>query len=80
MNLTEARQLVVDALRHVAPEIDVEGLDDGAPLQDAAELDSLDFLNLVAAMSARSGLEKPERDYPSLATLGGCVTYVARHA
>jgi len=37
----------------------------------------MDFLNLVTAVSEATGVDIPERDYPLVATLSGCVTYVA---
>jgi len=46
-------------------------------MQEALDLDSIDFLNLVIALHERTGLEIPEKDYPQLATLDGCVAYLA---
>ncbi len=37
----------------------------------------MDFLNLVAALHEETGIDVPERDYPSLATVAGFVAYVA---
>jgi acyl carrier protein len=43
------------------------------------EMDSLDFLNFIEALSGRTGLSLPETDYPSLSTLNGCANYLASH-
>lgn len=77
MNRDEARSLLGELLHHLAPEADLQGIDDDAPLQEALDLDSMDFLNLVAALHEATGLAVPERDYPALASVGGFVDYVA---
>ena len=48
-----------------------------APLQEAIDLDSMDFLNLVTALHEETGIDVPERDYPSLSTVAGFVAYMA---
>jgi acyl carrier protein len=37
----------------------------------------MDFLNFLIAVHKATGIEIPESDYPKLATLDGCVDYVA---
>jgi acyl carrier protein len=72
----EARQLIRTSLRQVAPDAD---LDDGGPgetLQEALDLHSIDFLNLIVALHDAIGLEIPERDYPYFSTLEGAVAYL----
>ncbi|HZA78129.1 MAG TPA: acyl carrier protein [Acidimicrobiales bacterium] len=46
----------------VAPEVDLEGIDPAAPLQDAVELDSMDFVDLVTALCEETRIDVPERD------------------
>lgn len=77
MNSSEARETVVSALTEVAPEIDVEALTDEQSLRDGAELDSMDFLAFVAAISEAIGADIPEADYPALDGLGKATTFVA---
>lgn len=79
MNTTEARALFDRLLRRIAPEIDAATLSPETRLQDDAELDSMDFLNLVTALHDETGIEVPERDYAHLASVQGFVTYVASH-
>jgi acyl carrier protein len=76
MNATAARTVLVDLLRRVAPEVDLDAIDPEVDLQDAADLDSMDFLNLVTALHETTGIDVPERDYPALATVSGFVGYV----
>jgi acyl carrier protein len=78
MTPDEIRALLARLLHGVAPEIDLDEIDPAAPLQEAAELDSMDFLNLVTALYDETGIDVPERDYPLIATIDGFVAYVAR--
>ena len=45
--------------------------------RDQLDIDSMDFLNFVIALHASLGVDIPETDYPKLATLNGCVEYLA---
>jgi acyl carrier protein len=76
MTEEEATALLAAALREIAPEADLARADPGLPLQEAAGIDSLDFLRLVAAIRDRTGIEIPVRDYPRLATLKLFVSYL----
>jgi acyl carrier protein len=76
VNPDETRALLARLLRGVAPEVDLDQVDSSAALQEEAELDSMDFLNLVTALYEQTGIEVPERDYPLIATVDGFVTYV----
>ncbi len=76
MNAHDARVLLDRLLDGIAPEVDLSDADPHALLQDAFDLDSMDFLNLVTALHAATGIEVPERDYPRLASIEGFVSYV----
>jgi acyl carrier protein len=76
MNAHDARSLLTRLLGRIAPEADLDVLGPDAPLQDALDLDSLDFLNLVTAVETETGRHVPERDYPSLSTLASFSTYL----
>lgn len=75
--LAEARALLAQLLRRIAPEVDLDAVDPDAPIQEELELDSMDFLNLMAALHEATGIEVPGRDYPHLGTVNGFVAYVA---
>jgi acyl carrier protein len=77
---TGARDAVLAALGDVAPDVDPAAVAGSAHLQQDLELDSLDFLDLLAAVAERTGVEVPERDYEQVATLDGLVTYVEASA
>jgi acyl carrier protein len=73
----EIRAAVLRVLGDIAPEADVATLKPGVPFRDQLDLDSMDLLNAVVALHAALGVDIPEADYPKLATLDGCVAYLA---
>lgn len=76
MTEDEMRAVVVDALTEVAPEVDPAEIDPAVSLTDQLDLDSMDMLNVIVAISERTGIEVPERDYGRLSTLHGAVAYL----
>ena len=76
MTIDDPRTLLAELLHRIAPEVDLDEVDPDAPLQESMDLDSMDFLNLVTALHEATGIEVPERDYPSLATVTGFLDYV----
>jgi acyl carrier protein len=79
MSATDLKSTVTSALTEVAPEADPAALDPSRPLQDQLDLDSLDFLSFLEELAARTGVEVPEQAYAEVATLDGCVDYLAAH-
>jgi acyl carrier protein len=77
VNDHDARALLARLLHRIAPEVDLDEVDRDAPLQEAMDLDSMDFLNLVTALHEETGIDVPERDYPLLSTVRAFVAYVA---
>ncbi len=78
MSAQALEQTVLDALGEVAPEVDPRTIERDVPLRDQLDIDSMDFLNFVIGMNERTGIEIPEGDYGELATLNGCLAYLAR--
>jgi acyl carrier protein len=77
MTRDEIRESVLRILGEIAPEADLGALGGDAVLREELDLDSMDFLNFVTALDERLGLAVPETDYPKLATLDGCIDYLA---
>jgi acyl carrier protein len=73
----EIRGKVVEVLGQVVPELDPSELRADAPLRDQLDIDSMDFLNFAIGLHKAFGVEIPEADYRQLATLDGCVAYLA---
>ncbi|UWQ64828.1 acyl carrier protein (plasmid) [Leisingera caerulea] len=80
MTQTDMRAVFLEELTGVAPDIDPAGVSDGDHLQDDLELDSMDILNLAAALHQRLGIEIPEADYPRIATVGAAAAYLSAAA
>ena len=68
---------IKDIIQTVAPDEDVSGLDPKVRLREQIDLDSMDFLDIVMELRKRYGVHVPEGDYKELATLDGCVAYLA---
>lgn len=77
MTASEVRRIVVDIIADIAPDEDVTALDDTKSLREQLDLDSMDFLDIVMELRKRHKVEVPQEDYPKLATLESCVTYLS---
>jgi acyl carrier protein len=77
--MNDARTLVRSAIARVAPDVDPSTLSDESTFRDEAGLDSMDFLNVLTAIAAETGVDVPERDYPRVTTIGALADYVERH-
>lgn len=80
MTSTDIRSVYLEELLRVAPDLDAGSIGDDDHIQDDLELDSMDVLNLVAALHERLGVDIPEKDYPEIATLSRAVGYLSKAA
>ena len=76
MTADQARAVLFEALRGVAPEIDPAGLDPRARLRDQVDLDSMDLLEIFIQIARISGVDVPESDYRRLETIEAGVEYL----
>jgi acyl carrier protein len=77
MKREEIRARVLEQLGRIAPEADLAALPDDVKLRDELEIDSMDFLNFATALHDAFGVDVPESDYEQIASLAGCVDYLA---
>ena len=77
MNREETTNAVLDIIQTVAPDEDLSNLKPDLKLREQIELDSMDFLDIVMELRKRYGVQIPEEQYGELATLQGCVDYLA---
>ena len=61
----------------MAPESEKQSIDPEADFRDQVDIDSMDFLNFIIALHEETGIDIPEKDYPQLASLNGCIDYLA---
>lgn len=77
MTRQQLRALVCATLAQIAPEAELDTLPDDVDLREELDMDSMDYLNFMIGLNEATGVEIPERDYARLATLDGCVEYLA---
>ena len=76
MSPQEVRQIVIDIISDIAPDEDLGNLKDDVSLREQIDLDSMDFLDIVMELRKRYKVEVPSEDYPKLATLASCMSYL----
>ena len=69
-------ETVLSLLRPIAPEVDPATVDWKRPLRRQIDLDSMDWLNFLVALSAHFGVDIPESDYARLVTLTDVIEYL----
>lgn len=79
MTREQLEDVVVGVLTRIAPEASPATIDRNANLQDALDIDSIDFLNFVMGLHEATGVDVPERDYPKITTVNDCVAYLLAH-
>src|SRR3954470_10973527 len=60
-DMPDTATLILRAVAEVAPDADVSAIDPAADLAEQLELDSMDFLNIVAAVDEATGVDIPEQ-------------------
>lgn len=78
MNDAEIRQLACKLLADIAPDTDPASLPGDRDIREELDIDSIDFLNFVIALSKSTGRTVPEADYARLFTLDGIVAYLGK--
>ena len=76
MNREEIREAVIDILDDIAPDEDLDDLDDEKPFREQLEMDSMDFLDIVMELRKRYRVQIPEEDYAHLASMESTCTYL----
>lgn len=78
MNRDAIRTIVLRLLGNVAPESDPTSLRPDISFRDQLDIDSMDLLKFVISVHKEFGVEIPERDYPKMMTVDGCVAYIEK--
>ncbi|MBK9314397.1 MAG: acyl carrier protein [Acidobacteria bacterium] len=77
MDKHEIRQLVIRKLTGIAPEVDPVQIVPDVDLRAQIDLDSMDFLNFIIALSKDLKVDIPESQYSRMATLDACVDHLS---
>ena len=73
----QIRAEVLAIVKRLAPEINTAKIIPDKPLRTQIDLDSMDWLNVLAAIHEKLGVDIPETDYGKVQTLDGIVAYLA---
>lgn len=76
MSPAEIREIIINILSDIAPDVSLDELNDDQPFRDQLELDSMDFLDIVLELRKRFMIQIPEEDYPKLTSMAGTVEYL----
>jgi len=69
---------LLELLGKIAPEIEPAEIDRAKLLRHQVDLDSMDWLNFLIAISERYGVQIPESDYARLARLNDLLDYLGK--
>lgn len=73
----QIRTAVLAIVKRLAPEIDPAKIIADKPLRPQIDLDSMDWLNVLASIHEKLGIDIPETDYGKVQTLDSIVAYLA---
>ena len=74
----EIRLAIRSAIETVAPESDLQAIDPRRPLREQIDLDSLDWINFIAALSERTCFRIPASEHSRLSTIDAIVAYLSQ--
>jgi len=80
MTREEIEAVLGAELHRIAPDIEIGDIDRQEDLRDEFDIDSMDFQNLVGALSKRLGIPLPEADYGEMGSFDAMLDYLAAHA
>ncbi len=72
----QVKNIILDIIATVAPDAELSGLKGDVRLRDQLDMDSMDFLDIVMELRKRYKVEVPKEDYPELASLNSCASYL----
>ncbi len=80
MSDEEIETALREELHKIAPDMEVDDVDPLGDLREEFDIDSMDFLNLVSALSKRLGLPMPEEDYDEMGSYNAMLAYLKAHS
>jgi acyl carrier protein len=72
-----ARQIILDAIERIAPDVDATALPPDVDFREEAELDSMDFLGVLTAVQEATAVEVPESDYAQIVSIDRFADYLS---
>jgi acyl carrier protein len=80
MTQTDIEAALVEELHRIAPDIGINEIDKTEDLRDEFDIDSMDFLTLVTALSKTLSVSMPEADYDQMGTFNELLGYLGKKA
>jgi acyl carrier protein len=80
MNKDQAKAIIFRVLGDIAPEVEPSTVDHAVDLTDQLDLDSMDYLNWMLAISKATGIDIPQRDGSKFITIDGASDYLVAHS
>lgn len=77
MDAAELRRTVLETIVSIAPESDPQQVRPDQPLRRQVDLDSMDWLNVLASLQQRLSIAIPDADAGRLTTVDAIVAYLA---
>jgi acyl carrier protein len=75
-NKLALQTLICRLILDIAPEVDIESLDPNEELREELDLDSIDFMKLLEAVSLETSITISESDYDQVQSLQSMVSYI----
>jgi acyl carrier protein len=79
MNDAQLKEVILTALKQIAPDNYVDELKPDDNLRTMLDLDSFDYLNFLISLNSNLGVDIPEKDYGKLDTLAKIINYLSVH-
>ncbi len=76
MTETQIREAVLQCIKEVAPEADINHINPALRFRDQFSFDSVDFLNFTGKLRQMMNIVNPESEFPRLITLIACTEYL----
>lgn len=74
--MTELTDQILATLHRIAPDVDPSTVDHARPLVDQLDLDSMDYQNLLAALSTEHAVPIAESDVAGLRSIDDLAGYI----
>jgi acyl carrier protein len=68
--------LICRIILDIAPEVNIQSLDPNEDLREELDLDSIDFMKLLEAVSLETSITISESDYDKVQSLQSMVNYI----
>jgi acyl carrier protein len=76
-NIESIKASLCKLIEDIAPEVDLESLNQQEDMRDELDLDSMDFMRLLEAIDKELSVNIQERDYHRVSTLQSMAEYIA---